>query len=110
MYILVGFLLGELFPCCRPCTNTCMHARTHAIHKHMHTHVHIHTHTHTQGMVQGQTYRLRDSGRYLTPEEQGRLREGDCTEDVEISWEKMSKSKYNGVDPEVRVCIVLLEV
>ena len=53
----------------------------------------------TQGMVQGKTYRLRSSGHYLRPEErEGREMGG---EEVEESWEKMSKSKYNGVDPEV---------
>ena len=49
-------------------------------------------------MVQGKTYRLRSSGQYLRPGE----REGREKGEVEESWEKMSKSKYNGVDPEVR--------
>lgn len=50
-------------------------------------------------MVQGKTYRLQGSGQYLKPEEQVGVREGDPG--IEVSWEKMSKSKYNGVDPEV---------
>ena len=44
-------------------------------------------------MVQGRTYRERGSGRYLRPEEE---RTGS---NVVVSWEKMSKSKFNGVDP-----------
>ena len=46
-------------------------------------------------MVQGQTYRERESGRYLLP--------GNAVDPslVEASWEKMSKSKHNGVEPEV---------
>ena len=41
---------------------------------------------------------MRQSGRYLQPEELERL---GMNKDVEMSWEKMSKSKYNGVDPKV---------
>ena len=49
-------------------------------------------------MVQGKTYKLRSSGRYLRPEERDDVREeGDG--EVEVCWEKMSKSKCNGVDP-----------
>ena len=51
-------------------------------------------------MVQGRTYRLQSSGRYLKPEEREGVAEGEG-EEVEVTWEKMSKSKYNGVDPEV---------
>lgn len=54
-----------------------------------------------QGMVQGRTYRVRGSGRYLQPEELERLGTEGVDGDIEVSWEKMSKSKYNGVDPEV---------
>ena len=51
-------------------------------------------------MVQGKTHRLKESGRYLKPEE---VESNQFSEDqVDISWEKMSKSKYNGVEPEVR--------
>ena len=53
--------------------------------------------TRTQGMVQGLTYREEVSGRYLQPEEDKNGR------GISVSWEKMSKSKYNGVDPEVIV-------
>jgi len=45
-------------------------------------------------MVHGLTYKDKDSGRYLHPEED---RHGP---NVIVNWEKMSKSKYNGVDPE----------
>lgn len=58
----------------------------------------------TQGMVQGKTYINPDNGRFLKPEEldlsdpavpkvvaTGRM--------ATVSFEKMSKSKYNGVDP-----------
>ena len=59
----------------------------------------------TQGMVQGLTYKSPSTGRYLKPSEI------EWEEDVPVdpstgealssSWEKMSKSKHNGVDPEV---------
>ena len=55
-----------------------------------------------QGMVQGRTHRIKRTGRYLQPEElEEARREG---EEISVSWEKMSKSKYNGVDPEVVGC------
>lgn len=58
----------------------------------------------TQGMVMGKSYKLKGSGRYL-PESQVDLSGEQPTEIktgalVEVQWEKMSKSKYNGVDPE----------
>lgn len=53
--------------------------------------------------MHGKTYRLKDSGRYLKPEE---VSSKEFTEDeLDVSWEKMSKSKFNGVDPEVRQLI-----
>ncbi|XP_004614585.2 leucine--tRNA ligase, mitochondrial [Sorex araneus] len=56
-----------------------------------------------QGLIKGQTFRL-PSGQYLRREEvdvtgpvpvHARTRET-----LEVTWEKMSKSKHNGVDPE----------
>ena len=44
---------------------------------------------------------MRGSGRYLQPEELERLGTEGGDGDIEVSWEKMSKSKHNGVDPEV---------
>ena len=60
----------------------------------------------TQGMVHGKTYSDSRTGRFL------RLEEVDLSKPLSpkilatgetpmISWEKMSKSKYNGVDPSV---------
>ncbi len=56
----------------------------------------------TQGMVQGITYKNTFTGKYIAPEEVKNTREprdprtGD---ELEVLYEKMSKSKYNGVDP-----------
>uniref|UniRef100_A0A1A9ZUG1 leucine--tRNA ligase n=1 Tax=Glossina pallidipes TaxID=7398 RepID=A0A1A9ZUG1_GLOPL len=59
-----------------------------------------------QGMVMGRSYRVKGSGRYVQEHEveivnvkrnQAILKE--TKEAVVISWEKMSKSKMNGVDP-----------
>ena len=57
-----------------------------------------------QGIVFGKTYKLLDSGRYLSPEEQRCVENGNSFEGEEIveGWEKMSKSKHNGVEPKVR--------
>ena len=52
-------------------------------------------------MVQGRTFRERSTGRYLTVKEQCGMGE-EGSEEVEVTWEKMSKSKYNGVEPNVR--------
>jgi len=49
-------------------------------------------------MVEGQTFRVKSSGHYLTKEEQASL--DKFPEEVEVNWEKMSKSKHNGVDPQ----------
>ena len=51
-------------------------------------------------MVQGRTYKEKSTGRYLNKEEQAALQGKHDTPDVKQSWEKMSKSKYNGVDPQ----------
>ena len=56
----------------------------------------------TQGMVQGTTYRNPTTGRYVAP---GNVADPDQPKDpetgdpLEVLFEKMSKSKYNGVDP-----------
>ncbi len=57
-----------------------------------------------QGMVHGKTYSDPTTGRFLKPEEVD-LRDRSSPKIVAngqtptVSWEKMSKSKYNGVDP-----------
>ena len=56
----------------------------------------------TQGMVQGTTYRNQATGRYVAPAD---VADPDNPKDpqtgdvLEVLFEKMSKSKYNGVDP-----------
>lgn len=59
----------------------------------------------TQGMVHGKTVKCPKTGRFLRKEEVDwsdpdtpRIKE--TGEVGEVSWEKMSKSKYNGVNPE----------
>lgn len=57
-----------------------------------------------QGMVHGKTFSDPDTGRFLKPEEivldeSGNARIKDSNKEATVSWEKMSKSKYNGVDP-----------
>ena len=47
-------------------------------------------------MVQGRSYQDKRTGRYLTPLE---IKSHSQAEIIE-KWEKMSKSKLNGVDPE----------
>ncbi|MCS7293124.1 MAG: leucine--tRNA ligase [Gloeomargarita sp. SKYBB_i_bin120] len=58
----------------------------------------------TQGMVQGLTYKHVQTGRYLPPDqviqENGEYRDKETGAPVAVVYEKMSKSKYNGVDPE----------
>lgn len=48
-------------------------------------------------MVKGKTFKLKQNGKYLTETEAGALSE----KAVEISFEKMSKSKGNGVSPRI---------
>ena len=60
----------------------------------------------TQGMVQALTYKNPKTGKYV-PSDQVRIGEGDklyfdpeTGEKLEFFYEKMSKSKFNGVDPQ----------
>jgi leucyl-tRNA synthetase len=56
----------------------------------------------TQGMVQGITYRNPHSGRYVAPADVADAadpRDPVDGQPLEVSYDKMSKSKYNGVDP-----------
>jgi leucyl-tRNA synthetase len=58
----------------------------------------------TQGMVQGLTYKNPTTGRYVAPadvEDPGDPRDPIDGERLEVFFEKMSKSKHNGVDPAV---------
>ncbi|KAJ2860804.1 Leucyl-tRNA synthetase, mitochondrial, partial [Coemansia aciculifera] len=63
----------------------------------------------TQGMVHGLTYKDPSTGRFLKPDEiaadkdSGELRIKLTNELPAKSYEKMSKSKYNGVDPNETV-------
>jgi leucyl-tRNA synthetase len=57
----------------------------------------------TQGMVQATTYKNPKTGKYIPPaqvKDPSNPQDPDSGEALEISFEKMSKSKYNGVDPE----------
>ena len=53
-------------------------------------------------MVHGKTHKVKSTGHYLKPTEVEKFPE----DEVVVSWEKMSKSKYNGVDPEVNDVIL----
>jgi leucyl-tRNA synthetase len=56
----------------------------------------------TQGMVQGITYKNPHSGKYIAPADVNDPtdpRDPNTGEVLEVFFEKMSKSKYNGVDP-----------
>ncbi|GFO02735.1 leucine--tRNA ligase [Plakobranchus ocellatus] len=74
----------------------------------------------TQGMVKGQSYRVKETGKYI-PVDQVDLSgkkpvEKSTGAELVTEYEKMSKSKYNGVEPEdvlrefgvdsTRLCIV----
>lgn len=59
-----------------------------------------------QGMVMGKSYRAKESGEYLKADEvdiidakKGKAVEKSSGKSVNVMWEKMSKSKFNGVDP-----------
>ncbi|KAM6967529.1 leucine--tRNA ligase, mitochondrial [Aplochiton taeniatus] len=57
-----------------------------------------------QGLIKGQTFRLADSGQYQKREdidftgEEPMLAGGGGR--LQVTWEKMSKSKHNGLDPQ----------
>ncbi|CAG4978926.1 unnamed protein product [Parnassius apollo] len=57
-----------------------------------------------QGMVMGQSYKVKSSGKYIRAEDvekTGKDYTEKCTgEAVIVQWEKMSKSKHNGENPE----------
>lgn len=59
-----------------------------------------------QGMVMGRSYRVKGSGKYLTANEvrvvnakKNQAEEVASGDAVTMLWEKMSKSKHNGVEP-----------
>ncbi len=54
-----------------------------------------------QGLVKGRTLSLKDTGKYVSQLEldQGKYK----IEDVRITFEKMSKSKFNGLNPNILV-------
>ncbi|XP_044765914.1 probable leucine--tRNA ligase, mitochondrial [Coccinella septempunctata] len=59
-----------------------------------------------QGMVMGRSFRLKGSGKYLPPQEveiidskKNKAIEKKTGAPVVMAWEKMSKSKLNGVEP-----------
>lgn len=56
-----------------------------------------------QGMVMGKSFKVKSTGKYIAASEV-EITDNKCTEKVtgevvETQWEKMSKSKYNGVNP-----------
>lgn len=60
-----------------------------------------------QGMIMGQSYRIKGTGKYLHESEvkiidakKKKAVHKETNEPVVIAWEKMSKSKHNGVDPD----------
>ncbi|WP_434555440.1 leucine--tRNA ligase [Prochlorothrix hollandica] len=60
----------------------------------------------TQGMVQAATYKNPATGKYIPPEQvsdRTNPTDPDSGEKLEVFYEKMSKSKYNGVDPQTVV-------
>lgn len=59
-----------------------------------------------QGMVMGRSFRIKKTGKYITEKEvkivdakKNKAIELETNEPVVMTWEKMSKSKLNGVDP-----------
>jgi leucyl-tRNA synthetase len=56
----------------------------------------------TQGMVQGTTYKNPVTGKYIPPAQvnPAEPKDPETGEPLEVFYEKMSKSKYNGVEPQ----------
>ncbi len=56
----------------------------------------------TQGMVQGITYKNPVTGKYIAPAQvdPNDPKDPETGEPLQVFYEKMSKSKYNGIDPE----------
>jgi len=56
----------------------------------------------TQGMVQGTTYKNPNTGKYIPSAQVNPTepKDPETGERLEVFYEKMSKSKYNGVDPQ----------
>ncbi len=58
----------------------------------------------TQGMVQGITYKNVITGKYISEDlldKNSKLYDPNTGDKLEVIYEKMSKSKYNGVDPSI---------
>ncbi|MCI4374033.1 hypothetical protein PGIGA_G00001310 [Pangasianodon gigas] len=57
-----------------------------------------------QGLIKGQTFRVAESGQYLKKEDidftASEPVQRESGKQLQVSWEKMSKSKHNGIDPE----------
>ncbi|XP_076016960.1 leucine--tRNA ligase, mitochondrial [Genypterus blacodes] len=56
-----------------------------------------------QGLIKGQTFKLADTGQYVKREEvdfTGKKPVAVGGGHLEVTWEKMSKSKLNGLDPQ----------
>ncbi|XP_047667543.1 probable leucine--tRNA ligase, mitochondrial isoform X1 [Tachysurus fulvidraco] len=57
-----------------------------------------------QGLIKGQTFRVAESGQYLKKEDidftASEPVQRESRKQLQVSWEKMSKSKHNGIDPE----------
>ncbi|XP_053489842.1 probable leucine--tRNA ligase, mitochondrial [Ictalurus furcatus] len=57
-----------------------------------------------QGLIKGQTFRVAESGQYLKKEHidftASEPVQRESGKQLQVSWEKMSKSKHNGIDPE----------
>lgn len=57
-----------------------------------------------QGLVEGRTHQCPDTGRYLQPHEYSVVSEKEALvlatgKQTKQTWDKMSKSKFNGIDP-----------